>query len=216
MTQTNIDYWEKIIKDPSNIYKNLFEQENEYLRKSIKKGSKVLDVACGDGRNILSIVNIAGTITGIDIEQKAVDDAKKRLEDYSNVEIMLGDAFDLPFDDKTYDTAILSMTLVNFNNEKQKALSEMKRVIKEDCQIIISVYSEDSLDKRLDMYRKIEIPIEEVQKNKVVFSESIGAYISEQFSISEIKEMIKPIGLIIENYEEVEGLVYIITLRNQG
>lgn len=209
---TNIDYWEKVVKNPSSSYKKLFEQEKDYLRKNINNQDIVLDVGCGDGRNILSIVDIAKKIVGIDIDEKAISDAKENLKKYDNVEVVLGSAFKLPFEDKKFTKVILSMTLVNFNTNKAKALEELRRVVVDSGQILISVYSEKAKEERLKMYTEIGVPIDEIQNNKFIFAKSVGAHTSEQFSLDDFQKMIEEVRLQIKDYDEVEGLAYLFTL----
>lgn len=211
MKTDNIDYWEKTLKNPPKSYIKLFRQEKDYLRKSIKQGEKVLDIGCGEGRNILSIIDITDNVVGIDIDQKAVEDTKINLKDYPRVDILLGNATSLPFDDENFDTVIFSMTLVNLDSEKEKALSEMKRVVKRDGKIILSVYSDKALEERRNMYKQVEVPIKSEVNGKFIFD--IDGFVSEQFSISDIEKMIEPLGLKIDNCEEVDNLAYIFTLK---
>jgi len=214
MSKTNIDFWEKLTQNPSDLYKRLFEQEKKYLENNVKSDSRVLDIGCGDGRNILSIVEKVQSVVGIDIDPKAIEDAIRRLHQYKNVQIILGSAFDLPCDEYQYDVVILSMTFVNFSNHKNKSLTEMKRVLKPGGKIVMSVYSEHAMNERLNMYKKIGVPVQEVLVKEVIFDKSVGANTSEQFSIQDIESMAKSVGLKMTHYEEVLGLAYIITLEN--
>lgn len=212
MKQTeNIDYWEKTLQNPPKSFIKLFEQEEAYIKKSIINGDKVLDVGCGNGRTILSIVDIAENVTGLDIDPKAVEDTKKNTANHKNVDIVLGSATEIPFEDKTFDVVVFSMTLVNLDTEKSKALSEMKRVAKDDAKIIVSVYSEKATEERANMYKQVNVPIESEVNGRFVFG--IEGLVSEQFSIEDMKTMIEPLGLEIDNYEEVEKLAYIFTLK---
>ena len=212
MKQTeNIDYWEKTLQNPPKSFIKLFEQEEAYIKRSIKKGDNVLDVGCGTGRTILSIVDIAENITGLDIDPKAIEDTKKNTANYKNVDIVLGSATNIPFEDKTFDVVVFSMTLVNLDTEKSKALSEMKRVAKDGAKIIVSVYSEKATEERMSMYKQVNVPIESETNGRFVFG--IEGLVSEQFSVEEMKKMVEPLGLGIDNYEEVEKLAYILTLK---
>lgn len=212
MKQTeNIDYWEKTLQNPPKSFIKLFEQEEAYIKRSIKKGEKVLDVGCGTGRTILSIVNVAENITGLDIDPKAIEDTKKNTANCKNVDIVLGSATSIPFEDKTFDVVVFSMTLVNLDTEKSKGLSEMKRVAKDNAKIIVSVYSEKATEERMNMYKQVNVPIESETNGRFVFG--IEGLVSEQFSVEEMKRMIEPLGLEIDNYEEVEKLAYIFTLK---
>jgi ubiquinone/menaquinone biosynthesis C-methylase UbiE len=103
------------------------------------------------------------------------------------------------------------MTLVNLNNQKEKALSEMKRILKDNGQMIISVYSEKAIKERKKMYEQVEVPIKSELNGKFIFDTE--NFTSEQFSISDIKKIIKPIGLKIIDMEEVENLAYIFKLK---
>ena len=211
MKTENIDYWKKTLKNPPQSYIKLFEQEKDYLRKNIKRGERVLDIGCGEGRNILSIIDITDNVVGVDIDEKAVEDTKNNLKSHPKVNVLLGSAISLPFDDKDFDVVVFSMTLVNLDSEKDRALSEMKRVVKDEGKIIVSVYSEKALKERWGMYKQTEIPIKSEVNGKFIFD--IEGFVSEQFSISDIEKMIEPIGLSIDNYEEVESLAYIFTLK---
>ena len=50
----NIDYWESIVENPTLAYEEMFKVEKEYLQKNIISNSNVLDIGCGNGRNIKS------------------------------------------------------------------------------------------------------------------------------------------------------------------
>lgn len=205
------DTWDAVVKNPPPAYKDLFQKEKDYLRTHIEPNSKVLDIGCGNGRNILSIVDIAGNITGLDNSQKAVQDAQENLKAHQNVEVVLGDAMNLPFEDKSFDFVILSMTLVNFADSKLKALQEMKRVAKDEGKVIISVYSEKALPDRVAMYDQVGAKIKDEKNGYIVF-ETEGLT-SEQFSKDQLEEMAVKVGLKMTDCEEIGSLAYICTLE---
>ncbi|MDA1169327.1 MAG: class I SAM-dependent methyltransferase [bacterium] len=210
---TNIDFWERVIEHPIPEYQTLFQKEKDYLHSHISSNSKVLDIGCGDGRNIISLLDITKDVSGIDSDMKAVEDAKENLKDYPSVDIQQADAFNLPFTEGTFDYTILMMTLVNFADKKVKALEEMKRVTKENGKIIISVYSDKALEKRLEMYKQIEVPITKVKDGYVTFDESVGAHTSEQFTKEQLEELANKAGLRITTCEEAGILAYLCTLE---
>lgn len=73
----------------------------------------------------------------------------------------------------------------------------MKRVLKDKGFIIMSVFSEDAFEERMRMYKKIQVPIKEIRETTVIFEESVGANISEQFSKRDIEKLCKKAGLKI-------------------
>jgi ubiquinone/menaquinone biosynthesis C-methylase UbiE len=203
------DTWDKVVRDPPIAFKELFQTEKEYLRVNVKKGSKVLDIACGNGRNMISLVDIAGNITGLDNSQKAVDDANENLKSFRNVHVIIGDAFQLPFEDKSFDIVLLSMTLVNFFEDKLTALKEMNRVLKDGGKVFVSVYSENALAERLLMYKSVGLKIVYQKEGYIEFDNGVT---SEQFSKNKFEVLANEAGLKVTNCKEVGDLAYIFSL----
>ncbi|MEX0649400.1 MAG: class I SAM-dependent methyltransferase [Candidatus Andersenbacteria bacterium] len=209
---TNIGYWERILQSPTSPYQELFESEKKYLTTHISKDSSVLDVGCGDGTTIKSILPIATNVVGIDNDPKAVADAQLKLKSTPSVKILLADALELPFPDQTFDVVTHMMTLVNFKEDKVRALIEMARVLKDDGQIIVSVYSENALSSRLEMYKQINVPIERIDGTRIVFDKSVGANESEQFSKEQFELLATNASLEISDCQKVGTLGYIFKL----
>jgi ubiquinone/menaquinone biosynthesis C-methylase UbiE len=101
---------------------------------SIKKESKVLDIACGKGTTALYLAkNYGCEVTGIDISEDLVREAKtlareKKLE--NKVTFRVGDAMQLSFPDNTFDAAISQAMLV-LVKDKTKTIEEAVRVVKQ-------------------------------------------------------------------------------------
>ncbi len=183
----NIDLWERVLNNPPESYKSWFKDEKLFLHKHITKNSKVLEVGCGDGRSIKDILEITLNIKGIDYDQKAVDSAVKNFQNYPNIKFSKAEATNLPFKDKEFDFVLCLTTFANFADSKYKAIEEMKRTLKDNGKIIISVFSEDAFEERMKIYIKVNAKIKEIINNKkVIFEENV---ISEQFSKSELIEI---------------------------
>lgn len=107
-----------------------------------KKPSNILDIGCGDGIN-LPLANIFHWVSyeGIDYAEKTIEAAKR---DYPNVKFKVGDAFNLPYSDKSFDMAIMSSVLILYKNEEDriKLLKEAYRVLKDDGILIINVWND--------------------------------------------------------------------------
>ncbi|MBU4070341.1 MAG: class I SAM-dependent methyltransferase [Nanoarchaeota archaeon] len=210
----NIEYWEKILKNPPNSYKKWFEKEKKYLQKNITKNSKVLEVGCGEGRSLKDILPLTKNITGIDYDKKAVNDAKKNFKDFPKIKILKADAHKLPFKNKSFDFVICMTTFANFGNKKYIVLKEMNRVLKDKGFIIISVFSEDALKERMKVYKKHKVKIKKINNGKVIFdkSEKMLDYISEQFSKNELKKIFNKTNLKIIEIKKI-GIAYICKLK---
>ena len=99
---------------------------------SIKKGSKVLDVASGVGTSAsLFAINFGAQVKGIDLSEKNIKEARKKAEkeNVTNVEFKIGDAEKIDFEDGTFDFVISECSFCLFP-DKQKASNEMYRVLK--------------------------------------------------------------------------------------
>ncbi len=208
MNKTNIDYWERVIKNPRKSYAELFGKEKLFLRKTIKPNSKVLDIGCGDGRIISDFKDIPSEIVGIDSDEKAIKDTQKQFSKEDKIKIMKSDAFELPFEKESFDYVLLMMTLVNFSKNKLKSLSEMRRVLKKTGSIILSVYSDSAFNERKKMYEQIEVPIDTIEGTTFIFDRSVGANESEQFSLMDLRTLCNSANLKIINYVKTEiGLI---------
>lgn len=212
MIHTSIGYWKLIQEHPTPMFAEFFEAERNFFLSRILPNSKVLDIGCGDGRNMRTILTITKDVTGIDNDSEAVQETKKNLADFHTTKILLADCLAMPFPENTFDTAILMTTLVNFNRDKIKALKEASRVLKTDGKLIISVYSEDALDERMKMYGIVGVPIQKIEGTKMILGTPEDTVVSEQFSKEEIEELAKQAHLKLSDCQKVGNLAYICEL----
>lgn len=206
----NIDYWDALLNNAPKSYKDYFLKEGEYLKKFVKTNAEVLEVGCGDGRSICDILSKTKNITGVDHETSAVLGAGERFAKEPSVRIIKADVIDLPFVNETFDFVVCLMAFVNFADKKYKALEEMKRVLKKDGKIIVSVFSENALEERLKIYKILGTKIENIHNGTVTFDSSLGDNISEQFSKREIEEIFSKVNLKISNVVDT-GIAYLFT-----
>ena len=192
-------------------YQKLFEEEKKYLQKIITLDAKVLDVGCGSGRSIFDILSKTKNIVGIDHSDRAVAEAKNNFSKYSSIKIIKADAAQLPFDSEEFDFVICMITFANFADKKFKALEEMRRVLKDSGKIIISVFSENALEERMRVYKTSGVKIKEVKNGTVIFDESLGDSISEQFTKEQLENIFSRSNLKIENITKV-NIAYLCTL----
>lgn len=206
---TNIEYWQKVLNEPREAYKEWFEVEEKYLLENIDEHDFVLDLGCGNGKNIQIISKKTKHITGIDNDEIAVEGAREKLKGNKEIEILLGDASDLSFDDKTFDVVTILEIIGNVGELKEKIFSEISRVLKDDGKIILSIYAETAFEERMKMYEQIGVPVKNVVGTTVYFDESVGASISEQFSLDQLKEFGEKAELTMVDHVKVGDLAYI-------
>lgn len=211
----NIDYWEQVLQAPTPAYQELFDCEKKYLLDHIPTGSSVLDIGCGDGRNVRTISERTQQIVGIDNDEKAVEDARKHFAKISTIKIIKADAAKLPFGEGAFDIVTFLMILPNLDTLKEVVMKEISRVLKRDGKIILSTFSEKAFNERVKIYQQVKVPIIKVEGTKFIFDKSLGANISEQFSKEQIQEIARNASLKITDIQEVGKIAYIGMLEKE-
>jgi ubiquinone/menaquinone biosynthesis C-methylase UbiE len=107
---------------------------------NLKRGQKVLDVGTGTGvllPFLLKVVGPTGYVAAVDYAEKMVEKCRAKYGEYPNVNIMVKEVENLPFPPETFD-AITCFGLFPHLENKEKALSEMYRVLKPQGRLIIA------------------------------------------------------------------------------
>lgn len=207
---TNIGYWEKVLEAPTPAYQELFDAEKQYLKENISHDATVLDIGCGEGRNMQSILENTPNVYGIDMDQKAVEDAKKRFEGVDTVQVVCASATELPFKDEIFDTVTFLMILPNLENNKLPAIKESARVLKKDGKLILSTFAETAFDERMKVYKQVGVPIKKIEGTTFYFE---GDITSEQSSLDELAQLGTQAGLEMMDHIKVGDIAYICTFK---
>lgn len=112
--------------------------EFKFLFDYAKKNEKVLDVGCGNGR---FSKYLEGTdYTGVDFSKNLISEAKKRFPDKK---FIVGDVLSLPFQDNYFDKVYSIAVIHQIPKEeyREKALKEIKRVLKKNGTAYITVWN---------------------------------------------------------------------------
>ncbi len=97
---------------------------------------KVLDLGCGTGIYTERLKKMGFEVISLDYSGKMLKAAEKKIKG----NFIRGDATSLPFRDSSFD-GIIAITSFEFFSDPEKAISEMKRVVKDDGFIIVGVLS---------------------------------------------------------------------------
>lgn len=206
---SNINYWKNVLISPTKEFKNLLKKEQDFLIENVPKNSKVLDVCCGDGRCLKVTSANTKYLFGVDNDKEAINLAKENLNSIKGYKLIKATASKLPFLDKFFDVVILFDAFHNLADLKEQVLLEIKRVIKNDGILLLSTYSEKAFDKKLNLYKSINIKINSISGNTFHLGNNV---ISEQFSIEEIKNIVSACGLKISFIKSVSDLAYLLKI----
>ncbi|MCB4808942.1 methyltransferase domain-containing protein [Tamlana sp. 62-3] len=158
-----------IKKHNKNIVEQFSKQANSYtaitshsdaLEKlisitSASKNDHVLDIACGSGIVSCEFAKYSNYVTGIDMTQGMIDEAKKLQTklNLENITWQIGDVEHLPYDDNSFSIVVSRFGFHHFLNPL-KVLSEMKRVCKPNG--IIMVVDVSLPDSKIEKYNEME------------------------------------------------------------
>ena len=118
--------WRPIAEDMAKHYK-------------LKPGDRILDVGCGKGFLLYEFTQVVPGVhvAGIDISSYAIENAKDEIKSFLKV----GNAINLPYENRSFDFVYSITTLHNlYNYELRRALQEIERVGKQKKHVIIESY----------------------------------------------------------------------------
>jgi ubiquinone/menaquinone biosynthesis C-methylase UbiE len=104
---------------------------------SIKPDSKILDVGCGTGLFFQHVATEAQAVVGADISIKLLRQAKKRAQEFCNVQLVQADADHLPFINNQFNI-IFSFTVLQNLPKPLETLSEIKRNAQQTASIVVT------------------------------------------------------------------------------
>jgi demethylmenaquinone methyltransferase / 2-methoxy-6-polyprenyl-1,4-benzoquinol methylase len=116
-----------------------FQQHKKWRKETmklmdVKEGAQALDVCCGTADWTLALGERAGRqgkVFGLDFSQNmlSIGEEKVKASSLDNIELIHGNAMELPFEDNTFDYVTIGFGLRNVPDYLQ-VLKEMNRVLK--------------------------------------------------------------------------------------
>ena len=132
---TNVkNIYEAIASEFSDKRYNKWDWIDEFIN-SFPNNSTMLDIGCGNGRNML---NTKHCFFGIDNCEQFVKISLKR-----KLQVILSDMTSLPFMNNYFDgiISIASFHHLSTTERRENALAEMKRVLKPNGRLLLSIWS---------------------------------------------------------------------------
>jgi len=137
-------------------------------------GRRLLEIGCGSGWFLEHFLGMGLSVSGIDPSPQMLDRARTRLR--GRADLHLGYGEDLPFDDNSFDIAVL-VTALEFVSDPAKVLAEAARVAKDRVVIgFLNRYALKGIERRI----------------KSAFSPDIFSH-AHFFSLWEIKDLVRQV-----------------------
>ena len=115
-----------------------YEQMYELLRLVVRQKT-VLELATGTGLIAKHIVRYADHIEAIDASQEMIEQAKQGVKS-AKLYFSVQDMFHLPYADQSFDVVIV-VNALHIVPEPEKALSEIRRVLKDDGVLVAPTFT---------------------------------------------------------------------------
>ena len=121
----------------SEFGKCILEKEAGYIYKEVKDSKTILDIGCGIGSFEQKLSEL--DITGLDISEEMLTEARKRSDKY----FVLGNAESLEFNDSSFDAVFYVATLEFITNYK-RAIQEAWRVTRTHGKLLVIMLNPES------------------------------------------------------------------------
>ncbi len=119
-------------------------------RSGIRDGMQVLELGCGSGAYTTTVaraVGNCGRVCALDIQPAMLEQLQAKLDrpenqDIRNVQLFENSAYELPFDDETFDV-VYTITVLQEIPEPGRALAEARRVLKPNGKLAVTEWLPD-------------------------------------------------------------------------
>jgi len=179
-----------------------------------RPGQHILDLAGGTGdlaAKFSTRVGSEGRVVLSDINESMLSVGKKRLTDkgiVGNIEYVVADAEQLPFEDDSFDTVTMAFGLRNVTN-KDRALESIFRVLKPGGRLLVLEFSKPVLpllSKAYDAYSFTALPF----MGKLVANDAESyRYLAESIRMhpdqETLKSMMDSAGFFKTSYQNMTG-----------
>jgi ubiquinone/menaquinone biosynthesis C-methylase UbiE len=205
------NFEKKYVIDAYNQTASEFNVTRAYSWKGVKEfidgldeGSEVLDVGCGNGRNMK--LRDDCHFTGVDNSEELV-----KISRGEGLNVQLGDLRNLEFPDDSFDAVICIAVIHHISdaNDCKKAVSELLRVVKPQGRVFIQVWSTEAANGNSKKFKLIDGTTNDYL---ISWNHTIDRYY-HLYSPDELKQLVESTGgftHIIDYFNEKQNWCIII------
>jgi ubiquinone/menaquinone biosynthesis C-methylase UbiE len=147
----DVEYWDNVYQHfikKQSVWTDLnskYDGASPYIVEKIMKLPKsvhILDVGCGDGRNLIYLAKQGYVVSGIDISPEAIRRVRPVLAKQKiKAKLRVGDVRALPYENESFDAIIYEQVNVH-TKDPESALKEFQRVLKPSGLLLFETTSE--------------------------------------------------------------------------
>ncbi len=181
-----LDAWEEEYAKSDPVWKGPPLYENPF-----PPGSDILELGCGNGKNLPALLKTASSVTAVDFSHNAIELCREQFTE-SNISFVESDICNLPFENESFD-AVCAIHVLEHLLEKNRTQSqaEICRVLKPEGLLAVRVFSIN--DMRFGKGSEIE---------KNTFARGNGIFY-HYFSNQELETMFRQLKLV--SFEELKS-----------
>ena len=142
----------------------------------LKAGERVLDLAAGTATSSAALATSGAQVVGCDFSLGMLRVGKRA--DHRGVDLVAGDALQLPFADESFDAVTISFGLRNTANPVQ-ALREMRRVTRPGGRLVVCEFSHPTWAPLRKVYVEYLMKLLPVVATKVSSDPAAYVYLAE-------------------------------------
>jgi ubiquinone/menaquinone biosynthesis C-methylase UbiE len=194
-----LDYWDQKAKELKELPQATMRDfqlrllEIDLILGQLNDNDEVLDVGCGNGFATAIFSEKVKNIVGIDFSSEMIDQANVKLTqeqgNKNNISFQQMDVLNLSYPEGTFDVVISERCLINLRTweEQQKAMLEIKRVLKTGGRYLMIEGTSDGLDKLNNLRESVGLHgIEKHWHNLLFDDDMLMAFLKKQFNIKVI------------------------------
>jgi ubiquinone/menaquinone biosynthesis C-methylase UbiE len=118
----------------------------KYIEKYLKEGDRILDIGAGAGEYSFYFARKGHSVSALELTDANIKAFRAKMREEDSIELTQGNAVDLSmYEDKSFDIVLLFGPLYHLHSEsdRQKCISEAKRVCKDEGMIFFSFIGND-------------------------------------------------------------------------
>jgi phosphatidylethanolamine/phosphatidyl-N-methylethanolamine N-methyltransferase len=168
-------------------YNNAYRQLEDKIASEITEKMDVLELAAGPGSVSGKIAGACKHLTITDFSEQMINEARKNVKN-KNVVFEIANAIALQYSDASYQAVVIANAL-HIMPDPEKALYEIKRVVKDDGIIICPTFIREQIENKL--------------KEKIL--ELFGFKTFSRWTSESYKKFLQDNGLVILKSEIITG-----------